>query len=305
MKTALFRLGGSVALICALTVCGACRTGRGPAGLAITDPELARVMDSARAAVAAGSPEPAAEFYETALRRARVMDEGESIARIAYNLGICRAMAGRNAEARAALLEARAETQPGSELEGLTWLAEARVLRGEGRPQDAWQVLETARLHLGDRTPKPLLGPIHLLAAGLKADLQDNAAAREELTLAATWLAKAGADPRLVAEAAGLDGELLARDNNFAEAARSYDREADQWRTSRNYDNLSAALARAGEAYRRAGQDGLAADRYFRAARSRLNSGMKVTPDIQEWVARAKECAGKAGRADLVERLGK
>jgi tetratricopeptide (TPR) repeat protein len=305
MKNNFFRMVGGIALIGALTFCGGCRTGRGPAGPAIADPELARLMDEARAAVAAGSPVVATELYQTALRRARVMDESESIARIAYNLGICRAMAGQNTEARAALLEARAESQPGSELDGLTWLAEARVLRGEGRPRDAWQVLETARLRFGDREPKSLRGAIHLLAAGIKADLQDNEAARDELTLAVTWLAKTGTDPRLAAEAAGLDGELLTRDNNFADAARAYDREADQWRTSRNYEALSAALARAGEAYRRAGQDGSAADRYFRAARSRLNSGAKQTPEIKEWVVRAKECAEKSGRTDLVERLGK
>jgi tetratricopeptide (TPR) repeat protein len=269
----------------------------------MTDPELTRLMEGARAAVAAGSPATASDLYETALRRARVMDEGESIARMAYNLGICRAMAGRNAEALTALREARAESPPGSELDGLTWLAEARVLRGEGRPRDAWKVLETARLRFGDQTPTPLRGAIHLLAAGIKADLRENETAREELTLAVTWLKKTGPDPRLAAEAAGLEGELLERDNNFAEAARAYDRESDQWRTSRNYEGLSAALARAGEAYRRAGQEDLAADRYFRAARSRLNSGAKETPESREWVARAKECAEKAGRADLLERM--
>jgi len=303
MNKTLFRIAGAVALLGVLTFCGACRTGRGPAGPAIADPELARLMDEARAAVAAGSPAAATELYQTALRRARVMDESDSIARIAYNLGVCRAMAGQNTEARTALLEARAESQPGSELDGLTWLAEARVLRGEGRPRDAWQVLETARIRFGDRSPKALRGAIHLLAAGIKADLQDNEAARDELTQAITWMAKNGSDPRLAAEAAGLDGELLTRDNDFADAARAYDREADLWRTSRNYEALSAALARAGDAYRRAGQDGPAADRYFRAARSRLNSGAKETPEVKEWVARAKECAEKSGRTDVVERM--
>lgn len=297
------RFGGWI-LMCGLVLGGsACRTARGPADAASADPELGRLMDGARAALSAGAASTAAEHFEAALRRARVMDDGAAIARVAYNLGVCRAMAGQPEAARTALLEARAECVPGSELDGLTWLAEARILRGTGRPQDAWQALETARRRFGDQVPESLRGSLHLLAAGLKADLKDNEAAREELSLALPWLGKVPVDPRLAAEAAGLDGELLKRDNNFAEAGRAFDREADHWRTARNYEALSAALARAGDAYGRAGQDGPAADRYFRAARSRLNSGAEPTPEVRDWRARAKDCAQKAGRTDLLERM--
>ena len=153
---------------------------------------------------------------------------------------------------------------------------------------------------IGCRALPSVLAP---LAAELKADLKENDAAREELNLALMGLGESGGDSRLNAEAAGLDGELWARDNNFAEAARAYDREAGAWRKSRNYEALSAALARAGAAYRRAGQEGLAADRFFRAARSRLNSGAAESAEVRDWQQQARECAEKAGRSDLVERM--
>ena len=296
--------GGVIALwIGVVMMGGGCRTGRGGAP-AWTDPELERMNEAAQAAVAAGSPAGAAELYAAALRRARVVDDGESIARLAYNLGICRAQAGDVAGAREALHEARAESRPGGELDGLTWLAEARLLRQAGRPREAWEVLETARRRLGDAVPKTVRGSLHLLAAGIQADLKDNAAARDELTRAQAGLARVdAADPRLAAEAAGLDGELLARDHQYLEAARAFDHEAERWRTARDYAAMSAALARAGRAYARAGRDESAADRYFRAARSRRNAGAGDTPEAREWLARARECAEKAGWKDGLDRM--
>jgi len=66
---------------------------------------------------------------------------------------------------------------------------------------------------------------------------------------------------------------------------------------------MSAALARAGRAYARAGRDESAADRYFRAARSRRNAGAGDTPEAREWLARARECAEKAGWKDGLDRM--
>jgi hypothetical protein len=75
------------------------------------------------------------------------------------------------------------------------------------------------------------------------------------------------------ADLAKLEGTIARLEKQPDTAARSFDAEAKLLRRAHRYRDMGYALGRAAEAYLASGQAALAADRYFRAARSFAGNG--------------------------------
>ena len=103
------------------------------------DPEIKGLADSAAAAYHRGEIERAEALWQKALQRARLIDDRGEIVRNAYNLGLCRLVAGRYEEAMRVLKQAEALAGgKGVELSRIL-LAESEAARLEGVPSESEQ----------------------------------------------------------------------------------------------------------------------------------------------------------------------
>lgn len=261
------------------------------------DPELRRAAEGGKSAYQVGSLAAAVELYGRALQRARILDDRGAIAANAYNLAVCLAAGQRLAEAKAAIQEARSESDPGSMQEALTYLVEARIARAGGATVEAWSLLESANaLLIGHGAENNLRLQIGLLRGALKCDMGDAAIARQEL-MAAQKLLDKRTDMKAWAEYRELEGRVALLEGKFDVAAKAFDHEADCWRHMSSVGNLVQALTNAAEACAKAGDDGMAAERYFRAGRSLLNSGRK--DDAYLLLKKAIDAANRSGDTPL------
>ncbi len=236
-----------------------------------TDPEIERNVAVARGAYASGSADKAAVYYQKALQRARVIDMPADIARNAYNLAACLAAARQYDAALACLDEARLEFQRAGVSCRELPLLEAKIVRAQGRLQEAENL---ARAELAkSREPNDVIRiQWRLLLAGLLCD--QNQADNAESELAAInpkQLKTCGADIR--AETALARARIQLLNMNPQAAAPQYDLAASCWQEAGRYDEMVGALDLAGHAYENSGNRPLAADRYYRAARSLGESG--------------------------------
>lgn len=296
----MLRMSAAVSLlISALALAG---TGCSTPKIVRTDPEIERNAAAARGAYAAGSTEKAATYYRKALQRARVMDSPGEIARNAYNLAACLAALRSYDAAQACLDEARLEFKRA----GLTCrelpLLEAKIVRAQGRSQEAISLAHTEL-----KTPKNLDDATRLqwqlLLAESLCDQDQAAAADTELAAIAPKQLKAGG-AETKAEAALTRARIQMLKRNPPNAALQYDIAADCWQAAGRYNDMANALDQAGRAYENAGNSPAAADRYYRAARSLVESGQLERAG--ELADRALPLAVAAHRTDLqrqVERL--
>ncbi len=97
-------------------------------------------------------------------------------------------------------------------------------------------------------------------------------AARQLLHEAAASIGPEQGD-ELHAGISGLEGVVSQREDDHHLAARSFDREAALWRASGRYNDMALALERSATAHSQAGRPDFAAERLFRAARSRFAQG--------------------------------
>lgn len=223
---------------------------------AATDPLIAQLSSSARAAYGRGDLRKAGQFYEQALQAARARDDRAELPAIAANLAACRLAAGQTVGVAALLAEARRERRQAGQPTGDLDLLDASRLRAEGdvpgatatarqvaatsanpaRVREAWQLVGLLAAKAGD-------------AAGLADALNHLTQDRDALTEL-------------------LRGEAHLQRVDPAGAGAQFDRAADAYRTAGRPAEMTEALARAGAAYRQANQPAAAADRLYRAARS-------------------------------------
>ena len=230
-----------------------------------TDPVIAQLSSSARAAYARGELRKAEGFYEQALREARSRDDRAELPAVAMNLAACRLALGRPADAAPLLAEARRERlQAGQPIDDLD-LMDASRLRAQGDLAGAAALANT----VAGRTKDPARAREAAQLAGLLAVQGGDAAA-----LGAA-LAKLAADHDPLTEL--LRGESLALRFESAAAAAQFDRAAEAYRKAGRLAEMTDALARAGAAHQRGGQAAAAADRYYRAARSAFARGDVAT----------------------------
>jgi len=236
------------------------------------DAELDRNAAAAKSAYSSGSLTNADLFYQKALNRARLTDQGIDIARLAYNLAVCRAQTQKYAEALKLLDEAGFE----SEQTGL-YMPEIQLLKAEilfqlGQTGEAIAVADSGLKASQNQKDKLATLQFHLFLAELACGRNDAAQALKELDKIDQ---KALAEAPLIIQArtARARGRALSVDKRFAEAANCFDNAAALYRQAQRYPEMAAGLADAGNACESAMNRRAALDRYYRAARSLLACG--------------------------------
>jgi hypothetical protein len=269
-----------------------------PASKPAGDIELSQELSSARAAFSRGAWAQAATLYGLALKRAEAMDDPNAIADIAYNYAAALTQGGRYADARQALLESKTEAARAKSpsLDILT--LEARVARLQA-DLDAASSLADAVLTEKSATPEQRL-QAYLVKGQIAAAHKEAAAAAESLRQARSNIG-AGTSPAFAAGIEELAGEVALLEQKPAAAAERFDRQAEFLRRARLYGDMYRALGRAGAAYADAGNTQLAADRYYRAARSALAQNEGAGAQLLD----AADRVGDAGMHERIARLRK
>ncbi|MBI2441472.1 MAG: hypothetical protein HYV35_08890 [Lentisphaerae bacterium] len=244
-----------------------CKT---PPVVSKADAEIARNTSVARSAYAAGALPKAAQHYQKALERARIIDSSVEIIHNAYNLAACLAALHSYDAAKVYLDEARLEIERTDRPYPEFHLLEAKIARAQGQFQEAEKL---ARAALND-TPlnNALRVQWQLLLAELKCDQAQTAAAAGELG-AITTKQLQDCVPEIKAAFALTQARIEMLRRNPTAAAPQYDAAAALWQTAGRYGDMAAALEQAARAYEETGNSSAAAERYYRAARSLFESG--------------------------------
>ena len=280
-------VAGGLVLLALTGLSGCASTPVPPTEAPFQDPMLVQQDGAARAAFADGNYERAARFYELALTRARVTDNGAEVAKAAYNRGTCLLLLRQAEPARGCLREASAEFARLGLDPSPAWLLEARTARLAGDTSAVTSLVERV-LSQGRNDSVRLQA--WLIRGTLAAEAGQSAAARVALKEARRRLTD---DPALRAGVAGLAGLVALAEEKPADAALSFDKESAFLQRATRWNDMAESLRRAGEAYEQAGQPRDAALRFFRAARSLAGQGRWV-PALQA-AERALASAHAAG----------
>lgn len=236
------------------------------------DAEFAALMSSGRAAFDRGLIEQAATLYQQALQRARTMDNAIAIGDAAYNMAACRIRLGQLEKARSLLAEARSEILSVQGDISDIQLVEAKIARMQGNSEEALSFTEQILSLPATTITNEQRLQVYLLRGQIACDRGDAALALEELQMAETFAAGA-TDPALPAGLSQLAGRIHLIQEEPIMAAREFDREATLLKQAGRYAQMVRALYSAAESYMRAGKYRLAADRFFRSARSAFAQG--------------------------------
>lgn len=266
-----------LAVSLALAACAAPVSQRRPAGAPADQPmsadvEFAQLMSGGRVAYDRGLIEQAAGLYQQALQRARLMDVAAAIGDAAYNLAACRIRLGQLDPAHALLAEAKAEIASIHGNIADVQLVQAKLARLQGSPDAALMFADQVLSGPGSNPSDGHRLEVYLLRGEIACDRKDANLAARELQTAATYADRA-ADTTLLAGLSRLAGRIHLLKKEPIMAAQAFDREASLLRHAEQYAQMMHALKHAAEAYLLAGNDGLAADRFFRTARSLFAQG--------------------------------
>lgn len=256
--------------VASLALAAGCRTA--PPTPRAYDPEVAKLARTAALTHQRISAARALPLYRAALARAEALGDFEVMGVLAHNLAVCQAETG---DLTAALASARAaardlERAGRSAADPLT--LEAALLRALEGPPAARAAAERALAAARAARRRDLQAQIHALRAELALDEGDVERAAAELSAADRALSKGDA-PAARARVEGARGRLAERQERFPAAALAYTREAEQWGRAGLMRRVPLAFQRAAEAALRAGNTGLAAERFLDAARSLAGQG--------------------------------
>ena len=298
MTPTLFRsslLFGTIWLAAAGALCGC--AGFTSAKQSRGDRVLVETTAAARDAFEQERTEQAAALYKFALQRARAMDQPLAIGDASYNLAACLLRLGQYDRVRILLDEASYELERGHAPLADVLLLGARAAHLSGDSAAAATLLRRLRTDPGSRPSPPHLAQAALLEGHMACDRRDWMAARSLLRQARAVRSSA-ADPLLQAQVAALTGRVAVGTQEMRIAAEAFDRQADLLRRARQYRVISAALARAAEAYATLREHDIAADRFYRAARSAAASG--DTTSAKKWASAALAAAQQAGDPAII-----
>ncbi|GDY20435.1 hypothetical protein LBMAG56_17800 [Verrucomicrobiota bacterium] len=285
------RLAAGAVLLLLLTACSSVPK---PATVRVRDAELARLDDGARHAFERESSAQAVNLYAQVLRRARALDDAEEVGNAAYNLAVCLVAAGRYDAAEGFLREAAIELARARANVADVLLVQARVAQLRGNAEATLRFAGEVFTHPFSNPGPGHRAEVALLRGDIACDRKQTDQARA-LWSEARALSRASPDATLVAGVERLGGRILLVERRYEIAAQAFDREAVARRDARQLHELARALGRAGEAWELAGKPLLAADRYFRAARSGLAQGGRDS--ARRWQQQAEQLAERAGDA--------
>jgi tetratricopeptide (TPR) repeat protein len=239
--------GACVALAAAVIAGAGCASGRGPT--VPVDAVVRELAGSARVAYERGEAARAAELYQRALARARLVDDADESARNAYNLALCRMAEGKPDETRGLLAQARALLPPhGAEI-ARTWLAEAEAAVSQGLLEDARSLVGRGLEAGADAAGR---AQAHLLLARLACGTAEWQIARAELSSARRAMGRSEV-PELRARAEGIVARVARANGEAAAAAAALERQAGWFKRAGRFGDMAGALMEAGEGYRTAG----------------------------------------------------
>ena len=242
-------------------------------------------------------PDEAATFYTLALKRARALDQPSAIGQAAYNLAACLLRLHKYDRARALLAEASYElARDGSPLADVL-LLQARAAHLAGDAQAAGIFLHQLRTNSNSKPSAEHSAQAVILEGQMACDRNDWKGARDLLRHARDVLGP-NPDPLLRVQLAALDGRLAIGTHDLRAAADAFDRQADLLRYAGQYHALSAVLAQAGDAHAALNEHALAADRFYRAARTA--AAWNETKSAKKWALAALTAARQADDAVIV-----
>jgi tetratricopeptide (TPR) repeat protein len=236
------------------------------------DPVIAQFASSASAAYERGALAQSAVFYEQALARARVLDDGVEIGRAAYNLAACRLALGSAKDTLSLLPEAQLELQRAGMTTEDVLVLQAKAQLALGRKDDARKTIDG--ILAAKSSPSARAGAL-VLSGGMSCDAGDRIGAEAEL-LKAREAARNVDDDSIKASLLQLSGSIAGMSHRWNDAARDHDAEAALLQRVGRYREMAEALSRAGVAYQKASLGQAATDRFYRSARSLFAQGDAV-----------------------------
>jgi hypothetical protein len=174
-------------------------------------------------------------------------------------------------------------------------LLEVTVLYRTGRTAAAWDMNEQLLARAAETEPA-IIARGQFLRGLLAAERGDTARLREAMTALAT-----AEHVELRADHAELRGYLALAEHNWPAAVLAFDTAAALRRESLDYISMGRALALAGDAAQRSGQQRLAAVFYLRAGRSAAQLGRKQ--EAVHWLMQAQSLAEQAGDDRILQEV--
>ncbi|MGI6088221.1 MAG: hypothetical protein ACOYCD_09845 [Kiritimatiellia bacterium] len=291
MKRNLSIIHISLSLCVFVTILAGCRT---PAPQR-PDPTIARETAAGRSAYAAESFDRAADAFERALQRARLMDNSAEVARNAYHMAVCLTALQHWNDAERCLDEATAAHVLPIPAEFA--ILRVKILRGAGRADDAIK-LAGQWLDASQKTTRADGRAIMLiLLADMLCDIGDYTDATTALNQIPK---KAALEPFNRAELFRTLARIAAAQGDNTTAGNRFDQAAETFRQAARYPAMAACLADAGRAYAALDQRHDATDRLYRAARSLHEQG--ASAQALELLNQARPLADEAER-NLIDAL--
>jgi len=233
------------------------------------DPMIVQLSSTARRAFESGETASAVVMYRRALERARAMDNSREIGRNAHNLAACLLALDEYDEATGLLAEAERETIRAGDDAGPVLLLSAQT----ARMRRQWKNAEAAINRLEQNTNNDQIrGQAYVERAHIACARKDVSKAEGFLNRARGYLRK-NEDPGLAGSIAEVSGLIAMLKEDWLEAAKSFDREAAWMQRSNRPLEIAKALEHAGQNYIKVGNIDLAADRFYRSARSLMAQG--------------------------------
>lgn len=234
----------------------------------VADPQIANQLKSAHQAYKSGAVAQAEKSFEQALKLAHLQDSNPEIARAAYNLAVCLADQQKWEQASQKLLEARTASTAPHPIEFT--ILDIKISRGAG---DLTKAVQTTKDLLKTLPGSSAFYPmVSLLLADLLCELKEFDASREILKKITLKTVKA-LNPSCQADFWRVKALTAEHAGNLKNAGKHFDQAAIAYSQAGMYLEMANCLENAGKACLQDGADSIAANRFYRAARSFRHQG--------------------------------
>ncbi len=237
-----------------------------------SDPQMGKLAQQARHLFEMQRPAQAIPLYQGALNRARALNDDRAISQLAYNLGACWLDSGNAPRASGALEESIQAARAAGLPEENSQLLLGHALLKQGHTERTSILCDQAIEAMGPQGNPEMVMRFQLLNAEacLKTGQVDKA---NEIWRRVTQ----GLSPRsphtIQAQAAHLEGVLLARQAQPTESANAFLQEARLWGMANRPRDVVIALIQAADQQELAEHASAEADSRYRAARALLGLG--------------------------------